>query len=73
MTPFNFGSSSPNDLRDLGLMVAVHNDYHHNNKLMTFWLMTWKQENGIVRAFKGEGDCDCDALDEIRNQMAALL
>ncbi len=54
--------SSPNDLRALGWVVAVHNDYRLDGVDHTFWLLT---KNG--RAVKGEGKSDAEALDEIRS------
>lgn len=56
--------SSPDDLRRLGWMVAVHNDYVLDGKRYTFWLMT-KDE----RCLKGEGSCDAVALDQIRAKL----
>jgi len=61
--------SLPDDLRALGLTVAVHNDYHLNDVLHTFWLMTLPNEDGTALAFKGEGVNDADALDQIRAQV----
>lgn len=64
--------SRPDDLRDEGLMVAVHNDYMDMGTFHTFWLMTYKISNpefrsGVnVLAFKGEGRTDQEALDQIR-------
>jgi hypothetical protein len=63
---------SPNDLRRLGFTVAVHNDYRLEDKNHTFWLLTRKMEDGVVRAFKGEGPTDGHALDEIRAEYANL-
>jgi hypothetical protein len=54
--------ASPDDLRALGLMVAVHNDYRLNGETHTFWLMTRK--DGM--SFKGEGKTDAEALNQIR-------
>lgn len=61
----------PDDLRAAGLTVAVHNDYQLDGKPHTFWLMTAQvgaDHNGkpLVRAFKGEGTTDREALDQIR-------
>lgn len=59
--------SRPDDLREAGLMVAVHNDYiYGGNRRMTFWLMTYKVSGGNTLAFKGEGATDQEALDQIR-------
>ena len=66
--------SSPDDLRGLGLRVAVHNDYMLDGVLHTFWLMTQEvpQDSGrpLLRAFKGEGVSDHEALDQIRARFA---
>lgn len=51
----------PDDLRALGWMVAVHNDYTLDGHKCTFWLLT----NGD-RCIRGEGLTDAVALDEIR-------
>lgn len=56
---------SANDLRAKGLIVAVHNDYRLEGKAHTFWLFT-VEIAGIVRAFKGEGETDSEALDRVR-------
>jgi hypothetical protein len=63
--------STPADLREAGLTVAVHNDYTLNGKQMTFWLMTYVVPDPPFRepktlAFKGEGETDQEALDQIR-------
>jgi hypothetical protein len=55
---------SPDDLRDKGWMVAVHNDYHQNGEWFTFWLVTKDGE-----ALKGEGSTDAVALNQIRLQL----
>jgi len=57
-------SKSPDDLRQLGWMVAVHNDYMIDGRRYTFWLMS-KGE----RCLKGEGSCDAVALDQIRAKL----
>jgi hypothetical protein len=62
---------SPRDLRAMGLRVAVHNDYDLNGESCTFWLLTGKvgeDDRGrpIIRAFKGEGSTDEQALDQVR-------
>lgn len=54
--------SSADDLRDMGLSVAVHNDYRLNGKRHTFWLFT--RADGM--SFKGEGPTDASALNEVR-------
>jgi hypothetical protein len=56
--------NSPDDLRQLGYTVAVHNDYRQHGKSRTFWLMT----KGNI-CVKGEGFTDAEALDEIRSQL----
>ena len=64
--------SNPQDLRDAGLMVAVHNDYLLNDERYTFWLMTYNIPSPVLYsgmktiAFKGEGRTDEEALDMIR-------
>lgn len=70
--------SSANDLRALGLTVAVHNDYMLDGVAKTFWLMTYKlkpdeqqfREGCSILAFKGEGNNDQEALDQIRAKWA---
>lgn len=52
---------SPDDIRALGWMVAVHNDYRTNGERHTFWLFTKD-----ARALKGEGRTDADALNQVR-------
>ncbi|HSZ58473.1 MAG TPA: hypothetical protein VK797_22595 [Tepidisphaeraceae bacterium] len=61
--------SSPDDLRAKGLAVAVHNDYRVDNRPHTFWLMTDDSDGAF---FKGEGETDAEALDQIRKQVGAL-
>lgn len=56
-----YRESSPNDLRELGWLVAVHNDYRINGIEYTFWLLTKGNE-----CIKGEGRTDADALNWIR-------
>lgn len=51
----------PDDIRALGWMVAVHNDYRLDGMFHTFWLFT---KNG--RAVKGEGTSDAEALNQVR-------
>ena len=60
---------SADDLRALGMSVAIHNDYHQCEKRFTFWLLTVPL-NGVIRAFKGEGETDAEALDKIRASFA---
>ena len=57
--------SRPDDLRSLGLTVAVHNDYRLNGVPHTFWLMT--DVTGM--SYKGEGKTDAEALDQIRKRI----
>lgn len=54
----------PDDLRERGWSVAVHNDYRMMGESYTFWLFT---KDG--RAVKGEGRTDGEALDRIRAQL----
>lgn len=51
----------PDDIRALGWVVAVHNDYRLNGEAHTFWLFT---KDG--RAVKGEGRTDAEALVQVR-------
>ena len=57
---------SPADLRFLGWMVAVHNDYTLDGKRYTFWLFTKGD-----RCVKGEGATDAIALNQIRHKLLA--
>lgn len=66
--PLNFGSPTPDDLREEGWMVAVHNDYRLEGKSFTFWLFT-KSIDGSLHAEKGEGRTDADALDHVRHNL----
>ena len=52
------------DIRALGWVVAVHNDYRLDGEAHTFWLFT---KDG--RAIKGEGRTDAEALDRVRVQV----
>lgn len=61
-------ASVPDDIRDAGWMVAVHNDYRLDGELFTFWLFT-KGE----RAVKGEGKTDAEALNQIREKLGLKL
>lgn len=54
-------ADAPYDIRASGWVVAVHNDYHLNGVLHTFWLFTKGD-----RAVKGEGQSDLDALNQVR-------
>lgn len=51
-------------LRAAGWMVAVHNDYRQDGKLMTFWLFV---RDGV--AVKGEGATDDEALTQVLKQV----
>ncbi len=53
--------SKPDDIRQRGWMVAVHNDYKLKGEPYTFWLFT----KGLLFA-KGEGKTDREALDQVR-------
>jgi hypothetical protein len=55
------GTSSADEIRALGWVVAVHNDYRLNGEPYTFWLFT---KDGC--AVKGEGRTDAEALDQVR-------
>lgn len=63
--------SSCDDLRAMGLRVAVHNDYSQNGPRYTFWLFTAEHEGRTI-ALKGEGPTDEDALDAVRAEWAKL-
>lgn len=65
----NFGSDSADDLRGLGWMVAVHNDYRLDGDKHTFWLLTHPLEGGGFLALQGEAKFDAEALDNIRRQV----
>jgi len=56
--------SSPDDIRAMGWMVAVHNDYRLNGVFHTFWLFTKGD-----RAVKGEGTSDASALNDVRRKL----
>ena len=56
------GCPDASDLRALGWTVAVHNDYRHQGKPHTFWLLT----HPSGRWLKGEAPTDTEALDQIR-------
>ena len=58
----------PEDIRNLGWAVAIHNDYRILMRPHTFWLFT---KDG--RAVKGEGRTDTIALNEVRAQLANVL
>jgi hypothetical protein len=59
-------AASPDDLREQGWAVAVHNDYRLNGERFTFWLLTRGD-----RCVKGEGRTDADALNEIRRALTS--
>lgn len=52
-------------LRAAGWMVAVHNDYRQDGKLMTFWLFVRESV-----AVKGEGYTDAEALARVQEQIS---
>jgi len=52
----------PNDLRQNGWAVAIHNDYRLDGEQHTFWLFTNNEGNYL----KGEGKTDAEALNQIR-------
>lgn len=58
--------ASPDDIREMGWAVAVHNDYRMNGRPYTFWLFTKNN-----RAVKGEGSTDVEALRQIRTALAS--
>lgn len=60
-----FGSSSPDDLRQLGFTVTVHNDYRLGGVAHTYWHLSDSKNQGYI----GEGRSDADALDQIRHQI----
>lgn len=61
------------ELRNLGWMVAIHNDYWQDGKYYTFWLMT--NRSGLY--FKGESSMehggDIGALNQIKNAIEESL
>ena len=56
----------PDDIRELGWAIAIHNDYRILQQPHTFWLFT---KNGY--AIKGEGSTDAIALNQVRAQLGA--
>ena len=56
------------DLRAKGLTVAVHNDYRLNGERCTFWLFV----DGAGMSYKGEGQTDAVALNQVRAAFAAI-
>lgn len=58
---YTMGSPIPDDLRKRDWLVAVHNDYRMDGKLMTFWLFTHKHY-----CVKGEAETDAEALNSCR-------
>lgn len=60
--------SVPDDIREAGWMVAVHNDYRLNGKFYTFWLFTSTAiTDDLTKAsVQGEGQSDAIALNQIR-------
>lgn len=59
-------AGNPDDLRERGWMVAVHNDYMQNGARYTFWLLTRGSE-----CVKGEGASDGEALNRVRAELTA--
>ena len=55
------------DLREMGWMVAVHNDYRIGHDYFTFWLFT----KGPY-CVKGEGATDLDALRQCAKKASEL-
>lgn len=73
--PFDFGSPCADDLRGLGGMVAVHNDYRLGGQPFTFWQVSFprgpeRQCSGKrhLVSLVGEGRTDAEALDAVRRQ-----
>jgi len=63
-------ASSPDDIRNLGWLVAIHNDYILEGRRMTFWLFT---DYRTGRFIKGEGFTDVEALNVCRHQILPLI
>jgi len=61
------GEGDPADIRALGWMVALHNDYRHDGKHHTSWLFT-----KATVCVKGVGATDAQALNEVRRQIGLL-
>ena len=61
--------SNANDIRALGWMVAVHNDYLLGDVPYAFWLFTNSTTGKFV---KGEGRTDADALNEVRKKLRMI-
>jgi hypothetical protein len=59
-------AAKPDDLREAGWMVAVHNDYTLNGAQRTFWLLTNPRTGNFL---KGEGASDAEALSQIRDKL----
>ena len=55
------------ELRNMGWMVAVHNDYKIRGVFMTFWLLT-HDDGSYVR---GEGPTDKAALQSCAEEIEA--
>ena len=54
---------SPNDIREAGWNVAVHNDYRLDGEVFTFWLFTHPDGRWV----RGEGKTDAEALRQVRS------
>lgn len=75
--------SVPDDIREAGWVVAVHNDYRINGEPYTFWLFTkpLTSTDNVSSALpeilrtsegtfvKGEGKTDKEALNEVRRKL----
>ncbi len=59
--------ASPDDIRDQGWAVAVHNDYNTGGERHTFWGFT-KGSQWV----RGEGKSDGEALEEVRKAIWTL-
>ena len=67
-------NSNPNDIRQCGWVVAIHNDYKQNGVNHTFWLFTQKSAAkadglGDGSYIMGEGKNDAAALNIIRKKL----
>lgn len=76
-------------LRKKGLMVVVHNDYRLDGKQYTFWVMSTPHRHAdemhiipkqghvldfkFTVSFKGEGETDKEALEQIEQQYDQFL
>lgn len=60
--------ASPNDIRAKGWCVSAHNDYRLNGEAHTYWSFTKAPHYEV----HGEGKSDADALNIVRQKIAAL-